>query len=175
MHGKKCAKGTINPTDRKYLALYGINEELAKIIADAPVINHQSENFVYSNTDEWLKDTPQQRAAVRQYQAAIASHSNNTIIMATTFDKPRIMDGVMYMKDNSYFQQMRKVFPKLYAIDKRASTGSTALVRMDSQIMTLPLTFMNFAFGANNKIIGAIADPSRAYRLQGVSALLGMS
>ena len=172
---QKWAKGSINATDKEYLARYGINEELAKVIADAPVSKHQSENFVFSNTDEWLKDTPQQRAAVRQYQAAIASHSNNTIIMATTFDKPRIMDGVMYMKDNSYFQQMRKVFPKLYAIDKRASTGSTALVRMDSQIMTLPFTFMNFAFGANNKIIGAIADPSRAYRLQGVSALLGMS
>ena len=172
---QKWAKGTINATDREYLARYGIDEELAKIISDAPVSKHQSENFVFSNTDEWLKDTPQQRRAVRQYQSAIASHSNNTIIMATTFDKPRIMDGVLYMKDNAYFQQMRKAFPKLYAIDKRASTGSTALVRMDSQLMTLPFTFMNFAFGANNKIIGAIADPSRAYRLQGVSALLGMS
>ena len=172
---QKWAKGTINATDREYLARYGINEELAKIIADAPVSKHQSENFVFSNTDEWLKDTPQQRAAVRQYQAAIASHSNNTIIMATTFDKPRIMDGVLYMKDNSYFQQMRKVFPNLYRIDKRASTGSTAMVRMDSQLMTLPFTFMNFAFGANNKILGVITDPSRAYRLQGVSALLGMS
>lgn len=172
---QKWSKGTINATDREYLARYGIDEEMAKIIADAPVTKHQSEDFVFSNTDAWARDTPQQRAAVRQYQAAIASHSNNTIIMATTFDKPRIMDGVMYMKDNSYFQQMRKVFPKMYAIDKRASTGSTALVRMDSQLMTLPFTFMNFAFGANNKIIGAIADPSRAYRLQGVSALLGMS
>jgi hypothetical protein len=172
---QKWSKGTINATDREYLARYGIDEEMAKIIADAPVTKHQSEDFVFSNTDAWARDTPQQRAAVRQYQAAIASHSNNTIIMATTFDKPRIMDGVMYMKDNSYFQQMRKVFPKMYAIDKRASTGSTALVRMDSQLMTLPFTFMNFAFGANNKIIGSIADPSRAYRLQGVSALLGMS
>ena len=172
---QKWSKGTINATDREYLARYGIDEEMAKIIADAPVTKHQSEDFVFSNTDAWARDTPQQRAAVRQYQAAIASHSNNTIIMATTFDKPRIMDGVMYMKDNAYFQQMRKVFPKMYAIDKRASTGSTALVRMDSQLMTLPFTFMNFAFGANNKIIGAIADPSRAYRLQGVSALLGMS
>ena len=172
---QKWSKGTINATDREYLARYGIDEEMAKIIADAPVTKHQSEDFVFSNTDAWPRDTPQQRAAVRQYQAAIASHSNNTIIMATTFDKPRIMDGVMYMKDNAYFQQMRKVFPKMYAIDKRASTGSTALVRMDSQLMTLPFTFMNFAFGANNKIIGAIADPSRAYRLQGVSALLGMS
>lgn len=172
---QKWAKGTINATDREYLARYGIDEELAKIIADAPVSKHQSENFVFSNTDEWLRDTPQQRRAVRQYQAAIASHSNNTIIMATTFDKPRIMDGVLYMKDNSYFQQMRKVFPNLYRIDKRASTGSTAMVRMDSQLMTLPFTFMNFAFGANNKILGVITDPSRAYRLQGVSALLGMS
>ena len=172
---QKWSKGTINATDREYLARYGIDEEMAKIIADAPVTKHQSEDFVFSNTDAWKRDTPQQRAAVRQYQAAIASHSNNTIIMATTFDKPRIMDGVMYMKDNAYFQQMRKVFPKMYAIDKRASTGSTALVRMDSQLMTLPFTFMNFAFGANNKIIGSIADPSRAYRLQGVSALLGMS
>ena len=172
---QKWAKGTINATDREYLARYGIDEELAKIISDAPVSKHQSENFVFSNTDEWLRDTPQQRRAVRQYQAAIASHSNNTIIMATTFDKPRIMDGVLYMKDNSYFQQMRKVFPNLYRIDKRASTGSTAMVRMDSQLMTLPFTFMNFAFGANNKILGVITDPSRAYRLQGVSALLGMS
>ena len=34
---------------------------------------------------------------------------------------------------------------------------------------------MNFAFGANNKILGAIRDPNRRYRLQGAIALIGLS
>ena len=41
--------------------------------------------------------------------------------------------------------------------------------------MTLPFTFMNFAMGANNKILGAVLDPARKYRLQGATALIGLS
>jgi len=46
---------------------------------------------------------------------------------------------------------------------------------MDSQLMTLPFTFMNFAFGANNKIVNVLRDPNRLHNAQGVIALLGMS
>jgi hypothetical protein len=49
------------------------------------------------------------------------------------------------------------------------------MVRVESGLLTIPFTFMNFAFGANNKILGAIRDPNRQYRMQGIVALLGLS
>ena len=49
------------------------------------------------------------------------------------------------------------------------------MVRVESGLLTTPFTFMNFAFGANNKILGAIRDPNRQYRLQGIVALLALS
>ena len=70
---------------------------------------------------------------------------------------------------------MRKAFPSLYKIDKQASYKGAQLVRIESGAMTLPFTFMNFAFGANNKIINAIRDPNRRHRIQGVISLIGLS
>ena len=112
---------------------------------------------------------------MRQYQAALASHANNTIVMGQTFDKPLIVDGVVYMRDNPFFKAIRKRFPTQFKIEERLRTGQTNMVRVESGLMSLPFTFMNFAFGANNKILGAIRDPNRQYRLQGVAALFGLS
>ena len=171
----KAAKGKLAPRDAEFLNRYGVTQEMAEYVAKMPVQKHPSYNFYYSNTDNWPVDTAQGRAALRQYQTAIAAHSNNTIIMATSFDKPQIVDGLLYMRDNAFFQQMRKRFPNSFVIDKRASTVGQDMVRMDSQVLTVPFTFMNFAFGANNKIINVIRDPVRANKLQGVSALLALS
>jgi hypothetical protein len=49
------------------------------------------------------------------------------------------------------------------------------MVRIESGLMTLPFTFMNFVFGANNKILGAMLDPARQNRIQGATALIALS
>lgn len=172
---ERMTKGKLNAVDREFMARYGIDQELAEYITKMPVERHPSQNFFFSNTDAWPIDTVQQREALRRYQSAIAGHSNNTIIMATSFDKPQFMDGLMYMRDNAFFQQVRKKYPNLFKIEERVSTAGQKMVRMDTQILTLPFTFMNFAFGANNKIVNVIRDPIRQNKLQGVVSLLALS
>ena len=172
---RKWGAGKLSKYDQEYLRRYGIDEEMSEYINKMPVSKHDSMNMFFANTDEWPSSTPSERAMKRRYQAATAAHANNTVIMAQTFDKPLMIDGIVFMRDNAYFQMMRKAFPSLYKIDKQASYKGTQLVRIESGAMTLPFTFMNFAFGANNKIINAIRDPNRRHRIQGVISLIGLS
>lgn len=172
---KKLVDKSIDRQDREYLFRYGIDEDLAKYIADMPVQRAEADDFFLANTDDWPRDTVEQRRFLRQYQTATAAHADNAVVMAQNFDKPLIMDGVLYLKDNPFFQMMRQRFPSLYEIDERASTATQKFVRIENQAMTLPFTFMNFAFGANNKILTAIRDPMRKHRMQGVVSLLGLS
>ena len=177
---RQWAEGKISLFDREYLARYGIDEDMAKFISTAPteksdIFTRRGTAFEVSNTDDWDISTVQGRETVRKYQAAIASHANNTIVMGQTFDKPLIVDGIVYMKDNPFFQAIRKKYPTQFKLEKQLRTGAVNMVRVESGLLTVPFTFMNFAFGANNKILGAIKDPNRQHRLQGIVALLGLS
>ena len=178
---RQWSEGKISKFDREYLARYGIDENMAKFISTAPTeksdikLSKRGGAFEVSNTDDWDISTPQARETLRKFQAAIQSHANNTIVMGQTFDKPLIVDGVVYMKDNPFFQAIRKKFPTQFKVEKQLRTGAVNMVRVESGLLTTPFTFMNFAFGANNKILGAIRDPNRQHRLQGIVALLGLS
>ena len=168
---KQRQSGALKPQDEAFLNKYGIDSEMSKYINDMPVSKHESFDFFFANTDEWSRVTQADRDKLRTYQAATSAHANNTVIYGQQFDRPLIVDGITYMKDNAYFRANRAAFP----IDERASTRGIKMVRVESGLMSLPFTFMNFAFAANNKILGAIRDPNRLYRLQGVAALLGLS
>ena len=172
---KKLADDTIDARDKEYLFRYGIDEELAAYINKMPTERAEADDFMLANTDAWPRKTPKDREMIRRYQAATNAHADNAVVMGTAFDRPLIMDGVTYIKDNAYTQAMRKQFPKLYEIDEKASTAQTKMVRLESGTMTLPFTFMNFAFGANNKILGAMRDPARKHRMQGAISLMAMS
>lgn len=172
---RKLVKGDASKYDIEYLARYGIDENVAKYVADNPTSKHRSADFEFSDTNQWATNTKAEREALLRYRAGIAAHANNTIVYGQIFDKPLITNGVMYVKDNAFTASMRKRYPTLFAIDKRASTAKTKYIKLESQLMTLPFTFMNFAFGANNKILGAIRDPNRRHRIQGMIALAGLS
>jgi hypothetical protein len=172
---RRLRDGTIDKFDREYLYRYGISDELARYLADVPTQKSTTSSLELANTDDWPINTPQQREFLKQYQSATAAHANNTIVYGQAFDKPLIADGVTYIKDNPFFASMRAIYPRLFAIDEKVSSGSVKMVRVESQLMTVPFTFMNFAFGANNKILGAIRDPNRKFRLQGALAILGLA
>ena len=161
--------------DKEYLARYGITEEDAAYYAQMPFDKATNGNFYYANITQWNAKTPQEIEMLRKWQAATNAHANNSVIYGQQFDIPLIANGVVYARDNLYFQGARKLFPNLYAIDETVSTANTKLVRLESQLMTLPFTFMNFAFAANNKILGRIRDPNQQHRLTGVIALIGLS
>lgn len=172
---RKLVAGTASKYDIEYLARYGIDEEVAKYIADNPTSKHRSYDFEFSDTENWAQATVKERDALIKYRAAIAAHANNTIVYGQIFDKPLISNGVLYVRDNAFTASMRKRYPTLFAIDNRASTKSIKYVKLESQLMTLPFTFMNFAFGANNKILNAVRDPNKLHRVQGAMALVALS
>ena len=173
---KKIAEGKrLSKYDQEYLNRYGIDDELARYIADMPFEKAEASNFWLANTDNWPVDTVAQREMRRRFQAAVTAHTDNSVVMGQAFDRPVIMDGVVYVKDNPALAGMRKIYPTLFAIDEKASYGGVNMVRMESGMMTIPFTFMNFVFGANNKILGAMLDPARQNRLQGATALIALS
>jgi len=172
---KQMVDKKISPRDQEYLFRYGIDADLAKYISEMPFEKAEKSNFMLANTDAWPSATPAERNMKRRFQAAMTAHTDNSVVMGQLFDRPVIMDGVVYMKDNPVFAGMRKKFPNLFEVDERASTAGQKMVRIETGTMTIPFTFMNFVFGANNKILGAIRDPARQYRLQGMAALMGMS
>ena len=174
-HSKKLLDNELDAWDTEYLARYGIDVELAKYIQDMPTQTSGKSTFQFANIDEWPINTPSQRMMKRRYQAAVNAHADNAVIMGQAFDRPLIVDGVTYIRDNAFTRAMRSKFPNMFEIDKRASTASVKMVRLENGAMTVPFTFMNFVFGANNKILGAVMDPNRKYRLQGAVALIGLS
>lgn len=170
---KKLVAGDIDVRDLQYLARYGIDKEMAEYILSQPI--DETGALKFANTDAWDASTPAARNMLMKYQSAVTAHSDNTVIYAQSFDKPLIMDGIVYFKDNPVFASLRQKFPQAFAIDQRASTKSVRLVRFQSGMLSIPFTFMNFAMAANSKIVGAIADPLRRYRLQGAASLIGLS
>jgi hypothetical protein len=166
---------SISKYDKEYLARYGITEEDAAYYAKMPFSKADNGNFYYANTSEWAVKTAKEVEMLRKWQAATNAHANNSVIFGQQFDIPLIANGVVYAKDNPFFAGARKLFPNLYKIDEKVSTANTKLVRLESQLMTLPFTFMNFAFAANNKVLGRIRDPNQQHRLTSVVSLIALS
>ena len=65
----------------------------------------------------------------------MGTHARNTIMNATAFDKPMIMDGFMYVRMNPILKMMG------YTADKRASTANIDMVRLESAVLLYLLSF----------------------------------
>ena len=169
----KFVDGSGTAFDEEELFRYGINKQLAKDILTMPWEKSQS-GMPLINIANWPEATTAERAVKRSMLTYLGTASRNTIMHATAFDKPTIMDGFVYVKWKPWMSKLG------ISVDERASikVGKTItypMARIESGIMALPFQFYNFAFAATNRILAASLDPSRQYRLQGAMALMGMS
>ena len=156
--------------DIEYLARYGIDRDTARQFAsliDDDIIQ-QVDGFYLANIDKWPSATIQDRELIRKWQTAMNTGTANTIMHATGFDKPLIMDGVAYVKHKPWMDAFG------YKIDPKASTANVKMVRLESQVMTFPFQFMNFALAATNRITGAMMDPARKYQFASCSCFDGI-
>ena len=160
--------------DVEYLARYGIEIEDAKRIAAMSDIWEVSDsgNFYFANRSAWPVETKAQRDLALKFDTAMNSGAGNTIMHATSFDKPMIVDGVVYVRHYPWMEKLP--FGKL-TIDKRASTENIKYARLESKALALPFQFMNFSLAATNRITAQMFDPSRRYRVQGAIALFTMA
>ena len=168
-HVVNMANGTIQEADARYLLRMGISQRDAKIMAQLPY--EKGDNILHPNIDKWPNKSKEDREIVLKWNTAMNAGIGNTILHATGFDKPRIMDGVVYAR---YRPWMKKIGFSEADIDQRASSSSIKLVRIESQAMTFPFQFYNFMLGATSRVTAGMADPMRRYRLSGAIALLGL-
>lgn len=159
--------------DVEELSRYGITPDVARRLADMPWEKSET-GMPVLNLANWSEKTALDRELKRTMMTYLASASRNTIMHATAFDRPMIMDGFVYVK---YKPWMRKLG---ITVDERASikVGSKItypMARIESGIMAFPFQFYNFAFAATNRIAASMLDPARQHRMAGISALMAMS
>ncbi len=165
----RMANNTIDEADARYLLRYGISERDAKIMAQLPY--EKGDHILHPNIDKWPNKTQSDRELIRKWNTAMNAGIGNTVLHATAFDKPRIMDGTVYVR---YRPWMKKIGFGESDIDKRASSKTIPLVRLESGLMTFPFQFYNFMLGATARVTGGLADPMRRHRVTGAFALLGL-
>jgi hypothetical protein len=169
----KWADGKATVVEVKEMLRYGFTEQDAKIIAGYPF--ERGDKYIHANVDLWPKSTKQQRDLVRKFDTAMNAGIGNTILHATSFDKPRIMDGVAYVRIRPWMRNINHLNGEpMFLPDKRASTSSVEFARLETQFFTYPFQFMNFMLGATNRITAGLFDPMKQHRLIGSAALLGL-
>ena len=166
------SKNKAKAADIEYLARYGINEDDARAIASMGDVweADPSGKFYYANRSKWLTET--QRNLALRWDTAMNSGVANTIMHATSFDKPLVVDGATYVR---WYPWMKSLTMGKLDFDPRVSTQNVKMAKIETGVLGMPFQFMNFTLAATNRITGQMFDPARQHRLQGAVALLGLS
>ena len=150
------------------LSRYGMTPDLVAKMVDQPwYVTDLGTPKV--DITKWADKTPADRDLKNSFLTYIGTHARNTIMNATAFDKPLVMDGFMYMRMNPVLKRMG------YKPDKRASTANVKMVRLESAYFALPFKFYNFVFAATNRLTMNMFDPNVQHRLTGMLSFFAMS
>ena len=173
---KQYNDGTISKLDIIELARYGIDEKLAKRMFKNGAWQETDSGMPLLNIQGWSTKTKADRELKQAVTAYFNTASRNTIIHATAFDRPTMMDGFVYKKWQPYMSKMGIEPDPRASVGKRANgTYAYPVARLESGTMAFPFQFYNFAFAAHRRILGAMMDPAKQHRLSGMVSLLGMS
>lgn len=169
----KWADGTISEADAQMLMRYGFTQKDAdKIKSYAKQGNkagwEKGDSYIYANIESWPQSTQAERDLFLKWNTAMNAGVGNTIMHATSFDKPRILDGAVYVRYRPWMESIGLV------VDERASSRNIKVARLESQLMTFPFQFMNFLLAATNRITAAMFDPMQKHRMIGATALVGL-
>lgn len=164
-------KNTAKPEEIEYLARFGIDEADARKIADLEGVweTDSSGTYYYANRSAWPSATKADRDLIRTWDTAINSGLGSTVVHATSFDKPMMVDGATFVKWYPWMSKMG------LEPDKLASTATIPMTKIETGAMGLPFQFMAFSLGATSRITAQFFDPARQYRMHGLAALIGMS
>tara|TARA_R100001443_G_scaffold35065_1_gene48838 strand:- start:1768 stop:5166 length:3399 start_codon:yes stop_codon:yes gene_type:complete len=173
---KSYADGSISKIDEIELNQIGVDKKTATNLLKGGAWQETDTGMPLLNLEGWATNTKLQRDLKQTMQTVIATNARNTIIHATAFDRPTMMDGFVYKKWRPYMRRMG-IEP-----DPRASVGKQAdgsyrfpIARIESGVMSFPFQFYNFAFAALPRITRAMFDPAKQNRIAGMMSLLGMS
>jgi len=169
----KWADGTISEADAQMLMRYGFTQKDADAIKGYAKQGNKAgwekgDSYIYANIESWPQSTQAERDLFLKWNTAMNAGIGNTIMHATSFDKPRILDGAVYVRYRPWMKNVGLV------IDERASSRNIKVARLESQLMTFPFQFMNFLLAATNRITAAMFDPMQKHRMIGATALVGL-
>lgn len=169
----KWADGTISEADAQMLMRYGFTQKDADAIKGYAKQGNKAgwekgDSYIYANIESWPQSTQAERDLFLKWNTAMNAGIGNTIMHATSFDKPRILDGAVYVRYRPWMKNVGLV------IDERASSRNIKVARLESQLMTFPFQFMNFLLAATNRITAAMFDPMQKHRMVGATALVGL-
>jgi hypothetical protein len=162
----KWSNGSAKTADVRYMQRMGFSEQDANIIASYP--HEKGDRYIFANIDKWPNKTKQERELLLKWDTAMNAGIGNTIMHATSFDKPIVMDGVVYARYRPWMKQLG------LEIDQRASTSSIKLARIESQALTFPFQFFNFMLAATNRITAGMFNPMKQHRMIGAMVLFGL-
>lgn len=170
-HSIEWRDGKIEPEDMTFLARMGIDEDMAKNIAN--IKNDKNETpysqpntLFFANISEWSGRTPKDRAAKKAFINALETGIHNTVVIASNADKPIIVRGAMYVKYRKWMK------PLGFEPDPRMTVGKEKLVKVSDGALGLPFMFMSFGLGALPRVTQRLADPTQRHRaIQALSAV----
>lgn len=145
-YSKKLQTGKATKFEKLFLLRSGISDDMATIIAKAPVENTKTDNtgLWLANMDKW--DGVVNPEVQARFQTSVSNGILNTILMGTPADRPIIMDKVMYIP-----MRVAKFFPYL-----KEDPKFTGYARVESAFLSLPLQFYSYLLAATNKITNAV-------------------
>ena len=146
-YSKKLQTGKATEFEKLFLLRSGISDDMAAIIAKAPVENTKTDNtgLWLANIDKW--DGVVDSEVQARFQTSVSNGILNTILMGTPADRPIMMDKVMYVPTRIGKLIGLKEDPKF-----------TGYARVESAFLSLPLQFYSYLLAATNKITNAVAQ-----------------
>lgn len=140
---RKLVNGTATKYETEFLARNGIDAAKAKRIIAQPV--EETENgLILPNSSQW-EDLEIKELFQTSMRAGIA----NRIIMATPADRPHMMNGVLYFREET---------AKQWGLPIIKDSRVPGYVRYESGMMTIPFAFYSYTLGALTKITGNYAQ-----------------
>lgn len=98
-----------------------------------------------------------------RFKTAVNTAINNTVIMATPADKPIMMDGVVYVREELGAR-----------IGLAPDPRNPGYSRIENAFIALPFQFYAYAFANVNKTVGLMMQNAVRSRMTGVAAMMGL-
>ena len=177
----KWSKGKLTKPEQDRLLSYGIDKEMAKVIARMPIEKIKTDNpntpGLVANMTEWHKYDGG-IVARDVLSKAIKTDVDRAIVTPTAGDAPNMMSGVIRINDEGITQLFEnKLFRKFIEIISVGKVDRTQFgVKINSAPLQLLTQFYSWAFGANGKVLISATQgrEAGANMWAGISTMIGL-